>query len=87
VTSEKATEMSLGARLLVTVITGYKRFISPALPRSCRFYPTCSSYALTSVQRFGAIRGGWLAAKRIVRCNPWNPGGVDPVPEKLRNTH
>jgi putative membrane protein insertion efficiency factor len=79
--------MSLGARVLAALIMGYKRFISPSLPRSCRFYPTCSSYALTSVQRFGAIRGGWLAVRRIVRCNPWNPGGFDPVPEKLRNTH
>jgi putative membrane protein insertion efficiency factor len=72
--------------MLIGLIGGYKRFISPMLPRSCRFYPTCSSYALTSVERFGALRGGWMAAKRIARCNPWNPGGVDPVPEKLRNT-
>ena len=86
-TSENSDRMSVGARALAGLIVGYKRFVSPALPRSCRFYPTCSSYALTSVQRFGAIRGGWLAVRRIVRCNPWNPGGFDPVPEKLRNTH
>jgi len=87
VTSGNAAPTSLAARMLTALIRGYQHLISPALPRSCRFYPTCSSYALTSVERFGAFRGGWLAAKRIVRCNPWNPGGVDPVPEKLRNTH
>ena len=86
-TSANAVSQSVGARILAATIRGYKRFVSPVLPASCRFYPTCSSYALTSVERFGAIRGGWLAAKRIVRCNPWNPGGFDPVPEKLRNTH
>jgi putative membrane protein insertion efficiency factor len=87
VSSVKTERRTLGARALMGLIRGYKRAISPLLPRSCRFYPTCSSYALTSVERFGALRGGWLAARRIARCNPWNPGGVDPVPEKLRNTH
>jgi len=78
VTSGNTAPKSLAARMLTALIRGYQHLISPALPRSCRFYPTCSSYALTSVERFGAFRGGWLAA---------NPGGVDPVPEKLRNTH
>jgi len=66
------------------VILGYQRFVSPLLPRSCRFHPTCSTYALTSVERFGVVRGGWLAIKRIARCNPFHPGGFDPVPETLR---
>jgi putative membrane protein insertion efficiency factor len=65
-------------------IKAYQRFVSPLLPRSCRFHPTCSSYALTSVERFGVIRGGWLAIRRIGRCNPFNEGGYDPVPATLR---
>ena len=51
-------------------------------PPSCRFYPSCSAYAMTAVQRFGPIKGSWLAARRLGRCHPWNPGGVDHVPEK-----
>lgn len=62
------------------IIKVYKKFISPLLPPSCRFYPSCSTYALVSVERFGAIKGGWLAFKRVLRCNPYNPGGFDPVP-------
>jgi putative membrane protein insertion efficiency factor len=62
------------------LIRGYQTFISPAFPPSCRFTPTCSAYALTSIERYGLIRGGWLAIKRIARCHPWNPGGYDPVP-------
>lgn len=68
----------------VTPIRLYQRFISPLLPRSCRFQPTCSTYALTSIERFGVVRGGWLAVKRIARCHPFNEGGYDPVPAKLR---
>ena len=62
------------------LIRGYRRFISPALPPACRFTPTCSAYALTSIDRYGLIKGGWLALKRLGRCHPWNPGGYDPVP-------
>jgi putative membrane protein insertion efficiency factor len=58
----------------------YRSAISPLLPQTCRFTPTCSGYALTAIERYGVIRGGWLAAKRIGRCHPWNPGGFDPVP-------
>lgn len=57
----------------------YQRFVSPALPRRCRYYPTCSQYAVDAVRRFGALRGIVLAAWRLVRCNPWSPGGYDPV--------
>jgi putative membrane protein insertion efficiency factor len=67
-------------KAVILLIRGYRVLISPLFPPSCRFTPTCSSYALTSVERYGAIRGGWLAAKRIGRCHPWNPGGYDPVP-------
>lgn len=68
------------ASMVLLAIRGYRRFISPALPPSCRFTPTCSAYALTAIERHGVVRGGWLAVKRIARCHPWNPGGYDPVP-------
>jgi len=68
--------------LLILIIKIYKRFISPLLPSSCRFYPTCSSYALEAIERFGAFEGSILAIKRILRCHPFNPGGYDPVPKK-----
>lgn len=68
------------ALLVVGFIRTYQRAISPLLPASCRFYPTCSSYAVTAITRHGLTRGGWMALKRISRCHPWNPGGYDPVP-------
>ena len=71
---------SLPAQLLVVPIEGYRRFISPFLGQRCRFAPSCSAYAVAAIQTHGAIRGLWLAARRIARCHPWNPGGVDPVP-------
>lgn len=61
-------------------IRGYQRFISPALPPSCRFSPSCSQYALEAVSKHGALKGMWLGARRLVRCHPFNPGGYDPVP-------
>ncbi|WP_409484189.1 membrane protein insertion efficiency factor YidD [Arsenicicoccus dermatophilus] len=67
--------------LALGLIRFYQLWISPLTPPSCRFYPTCSTYALTAVVRFGPIRGSWLAARRLGRCHPWNPGGVDHVPE------
>ena len=67
-------------RLLATLIRGYQRFVSPALPPSCRFHPSCSQYALEAVTRHGALKGGWLAARRLARCHPFHPGGFDPVP-------
>lgn len=65
---------------LVLGVRLYQRFVSPLSPPSCRFYPSCSAYAVTALTRFGPIRGGWLALRRLGRCHPWNPGGVDPVP-------
>lgn len=66
--------------LAMFLIRVYQRVISPAFPPSCRFTPTCSTYALTSIGRYGLIKGGWLAIKRIARCHPWSSGGFDPVP-------
>jgi len=67
-------------RIVELVIVGYRKFISPFLPPSCRFYPTCSEYTLEAVKKFGPFKGSWLGLKRILRCHPWNPGGYDPVP-------
>ncbi|MFC7681894.1 membrane protein insertion efficiency factor YidD [Paenibacillus sp. GCM10028914] len=60
----------------------YRKFISPLKPATCRFYPTCSAYALEAIEVHGALKGSWLAAKRIARCHPFNPGGVDLVPPR-----
>ena len=67
-------------RLLVSLIRGYKRLVSPALPPSCRFFPSCSEYAAEAIEKHGLLRGVFLAMRRIVRCAPWHPGGIDPVP-------
>jgi putative membrane protein insertion efficiency factor len=64
---------------LILIIRGYQRAVSPYLPRSCRFRPTCSEYAREAIDRFGAARGSWLALKRLLRCHPFHPGGYDPV--------
>ena len=66
--------------LLLWAIRGYQFFLSPWVGNQCRFAPTCSHYAAEAIGRFGALRGGALAVRRILRCHPWNPGGIDPVP-------
>ena len=71
---------SVPRRLILALIRGYQRALSPALPPSCRFHPSCSQYALEAVGRYGALRGVWLAARRLARCHPFHPGGFDPVP-------
>jgi hypothetical protein len=71
---------SLLAKPLIWLVRGYQLAISPMLPPSCRFHPTCSCYAIEALRRHGALRGGWLALRRISRCHPWHPGGHDPVP-------
>ena len=66
--------------LAMACVRAYRVLLSPVLPPSCRFEPSCSCYAIEALQRFGALRGSWLAAKRVARCHPWCSGGFDPVP-------
>lgn len=67
--------------LLLAAIRLYQGFLSPLLPAACKFYPSCSRYAYEAVERYGARRGAWLAAKRLLRCRPFSAGGFDPVPD------
>lgn len=67
--------------VLIALIRVYQLFFSPLLGNHCRFYPSCSKYAREAVERYGVIRGVWLAIRRVLRCHPWHPGGFDPVPE------
>ncbi|MEA4898307.1 MAG: membrane protein insertion efficiency factor YidD [Christensenellaceae bacterium] len=67
-------------RCMLAAIRFYRRSISPGLPPACRFFPTCSEYALEAIERYGAFKGGWMAFWRILRCNPFSKGGYDPVP-------
>jgi len=68
------------ARVLRLLVRGYRYFVSPLLPPSCRFHPSCSEYAEEALRRHGALRGGWLSVRRVCRCGPWSHGGHDPVP-------
>ncbi len=72
------------SKLLRLAVRGYRFFLSPLLPPSCRFHPSCSEYAEQALARHGALRGGWLMARRICRCGPWHSGGYDPVPGPRR---
>lgn len=65
----------------ILLLRGYKVLISPLLGQRCRFHPSCSEYTMEAIERFGVVRGSWLGAKRIGRCHPFHPGGLDPVPE------
>lgn len=67
--------------LIIKLIRGYQYLLSPWLGNHCRFYPTCSSYAVTAIERFGVLRGSGLALRRLLRCHPWHPGGIDLVPD------
>lgn len=68
------------SRLLILMLRGYQRFVSPFLPPACRYHPTCSQYAIEAIRGHGPLRGGWLAIKRLMRCHPWGRGGLDPLP-------
>jgi hypothetical protein len=80
---------SLPAKLLIAPIRFYQRFITPYTPATCRYYPTCSAYAVTALRTHGAVIGTGLTIWRLLRCNPWSSGGVDHVPGKgqLRHRH
>jgi putative membrane protein insertion efficiency factor len=73
------------ARALMAAIGGYQRWISPALGARCRFYPSCSQYARTAIEVHGALRGSGLALRRLAKCQPFHPGGIDPVPPARSN--
>lgn len=68
-------------RILILFVRVYRLLLSPFLGNNCRFHPTCSAYAEAAIRRHGTLKGSWLALKRISRCHPWHPGGVDPVPD------
>ena len=72
-------------KIIIGLIRFYQYAISPYLPPSCRYTPTCSDYAVEAVGRFGIVRGVWLAIRRVSRCHPWHEGGYDPVPDKPNN--
>jgi hypothetical protein len=75
-----AKNKSTPQKLVIAIVKGYQKFISPLLGNNCRFQPTCSNYTIEAINRFGVLKGGWLAAKRILKCHPLNAGGEDPVP-------
>ena len=70
----------MAKKILLFLISFYRTFLSPLKMPCCRYIPTCSEYAMLAVEKYGAVKGGWLAAKRILRCHPFHPGGYDPVP-------
>ena len=72
----------------IQFIKAYSYLLSPWLGAHCRVHPTCSCYAITAIERFGALRGSAMAMRRLLRCHPWHPGGIDPVPEEdVRHSH
>ena len=73
---------ALLGKAMILLIRAYRFFLSPWIGQQCRFHPTCSTYAIEAIRRHGAVRGAWLAAKRLSRCHPWHEGGIDPVPER-----
>jgi len=73
-------KFEFGVKLAIYLVKFYKFFISPLFPPSCRFYPSCSDYSIQAFSKYGFLKGLWLTMKRIVRCNPFNPGGIDEVP-------
>ena len=78
--SSAQTRPGLIARALAVPVHAYRLLLSPMLGQNCRYYPSCSTYALDALHRHGAAKGAWLAVRRVARCHPWHPGGYDPVP-------
>jgi putative membrane protein insertion efficiency factor len=72
--------------VLIVLLRAYRLLISPLYGQVCRYHPSCSAYALDAVTEYGAARGTWMAARRLLRCHPWAPGGPDPVPPRVRTT-
>ncbi|HXL54149.1 MAG TPA: membrane protein insertion efficiency factor YidD [Gemmatimonadales bacterium] len=70
------------ARALITLLRTYRLVLAPGLPATCRFAPSCSAFAIGAIEEHGAVRGTWLAARRVARCHPWHDGGYDPVPAR-----
>jgi putative membrane protein insertion efficiency factor len=68
----------LPARALIMLVRLYQRTLSPLVGRQCRFHPTCSNYMIGAVEKYGALRGAWRGTRRLLRCHPWHPGGIDP---------
>jgi len=81
----RAFPTALARSLAMGLVRFYRYALSPLLPRSCRFHPSCSAYALEAIRVHGPWRGGWLGLRRIGRCHPWNDGGYDPVPPRARD--
>lgn len=81
--SSRSSLAAVPARSLLAVLRFYRMAISPIRPAVCRYTPSCSAYAVEAIERFGAIRGGWLALRRLLRCHPFHRGGHDPVPESV----
>lgn len=79
------TRTTLPSRCVAGAIRVYQVALSPYFGMACRFHPTCSEYALSAVREYGAVRGGWMAMKRIAKCHPWHAGGIDPVPQRQDN--
>jgi uncharacterized protein len=79
--------MQIAKKTVLFLLRGYKWALSPIFPPSCRYVPTCSEYAMEAVERYGALRGGWMAAARLLRCHPFVKGGYDPVARGDGSTH
>lgn len=77
---------NLPRNILIVLLVGYRRVVSPLYGSVCRFFPTCSAYALEAITVHGAVKGTWLAVRRLLRCHPWNAGGLDPVPEHAHHS-
>jgi putative membrane protein insertion efficiency factor len=74
-------------KMIIAMVKGYQWLISPLLGNNCRYYPTCSSYMIQAIERFGVLKGVWMGLKRLGRCHPFHEGGIDPVPEKDDHKH